>query len=304
MNADLNTLRDIVLWGADRFAAAGLAHTHGMPAPIDEAAYLALSALDMPLDAPDAAFDRQLSTPERDKILSWYDQRIEDRKPASYITRQANFAGLSFYVDERVLVPRSPFAELIDNRFSPWIDPHRVRRILDLCTGSGCIAIACAHAFPEAEVVATDISADALEVADINRRRHGLELRLQLLQSDLFAEVPDTTPFDLIVSNPPDVSTQEMAELDLEFGHEPALGLAAGKEGLDLVIPMLQQARNYLSDDGVLFVELGYTWPMLQQALPQVPFMWLDFEYGGEGIFTLTAAELAHCQAEFDALQL
>jgi len=297
------TLRQVILQGADRFIEAGLSHHQGMPEAIDEAVYLCLSALDMPLDVEDQVFDTEISGDDLARVAGYFDQRIEQRRPASYITGRAMFAGLEFYVDERVLIPRSPFAELIGNHFRPWIDPGRTSRILDLCTGSGCIAIACAMAFPEAEVVASDVSADALEVAAINRQQHGLEQRLELVQSDLFDKLGGEG-FDLIVSNPPYVSLDEMSELDAEFEHEPALGLAAGEHGLDLVIPMLQQARRYLNDDGVLFVELGYSWQELQQRLPDVAFMWLDFEYGGEGIFTLTAAELDRYQSRFDAFQL
>jgi ribosomal protein L3 glutamine methyltransferase len=175
--------------------------------------------------------------------------------------------------------------------------------VLDICTGSGCIAIACACVFPQAAVVAADISSDALAVAAINRDRHVLTERVQLLQSDLFTDVP-AQRFDLIVSNPPYVSLDEMRELNSEFDHEPALGLAAGEQGLDIVIPLLRAARDYLADDGVLVVEVGYTWPVLQQALPMVPFMWLEFEHGGEGVFSLTAQQLQEYQAEFDRCQL
>ncbi len=301
--SELRSIRDMVLWGAQQFEHAELCHTHGMPDALDEAVFLCLSALHRPLDIEQHEFDTVLSDDEKQQVLAAYNRRIEQRIPASYITQSAWFAGLEFYVDERVLIPRSPFAELIDDRFAPWIAEHRVHDVLDLCTGSGCIAIACASAFPDARVVATDLSADALDVAEINRQRHGLQDRLQLLKSDLFDAIP-AQQFDLIVSNPPYVSLEEMSELNAEFDHEPALGLAAGEQGLDIVIPMLRQARDYLKDDGILVVEVGYTWPVLQQALPGVPFMWLEFEFGGEGVFTLTAEQLQQCQSQFDSFQL
>ncbi len=297
-----NSLREAILAGAQQFEQARLGHTHGMPEAIDEAVYLALSALGLPHDLPAGDFDRSLSAEDKNRIAAFYAKRLQ-RIPASYITNRAWFAGLEFYVDERVLIPRSPFAELIGQRFSPWVDASRVHSILDLCTGSGCIAIAIAKAFEQAQVTASDLSADALAVAQINRERHQLQSRLQLIQSDLFESIPPQR-FDLIVSNPPYVSEQEMRELNAEFDHEPALGLAAGEQGLDIVLPLLQQAADYLSDDGVLIVEVGYTWPVLQDALPRVPFMWLEFEYGGEGVFLLTAEQLRRHQADFANAQL
>lgn len=296
-----NTLREAVLSGAGQFEQARLGHYHGMPTAIDEAVYLALSALGLPHDLPAEAFGRSINAEERRRIADYYQQRLL-HKPASYITRSAWFAGLQFYVDERVLIPRSPFAELIGQRFSPWLKAEPAR-ILDLCTGSGCIAIACAKAFEQARVVASDLSADALAVAQINRERHQLQSRLQLMQSDLFVAIP-VQRFDLIVSNPPYVSEQEMRELSAEFDHEPAQGLVAGERGLDIVIPLLQQAGDYLADDGVLVVEVGYTWPVLQEVLPQVPFLWLEFEHGGEGVFLLTAEQLHQHQHDFDNVQL
>ena len=297
------TVRSIILSGAERFTEAGLVFAQGMPEAIDEAVYLCLSALGRPLDMDEAAFDDVLCDEDIHKVNAYYDQRIAERRPASYITRRAMFAGREYYVDERVLIPRSPFAELIENGFRPWVDPGRVTRILDMCTGSGCIAIACAHQFPAAEVTASDISEEALEVARINRSEHGLEDRLTLIRSDLFRDIGQQT-FDVIACNPPYVSEAEMQQLPAEFDHEPSLGLTAGEEGLDLVVPILARARDYLTDDGVLFLELGYTWPDLQQRFPQVPFMWLDFEYGGEGVLTMTARELEAYRSQFEQAEL
>ena len=298
---ELITLRDCIRWGVSTFNAAELSFVQGMPTALDEAVYLCLAALKLPPDFSENYFDCRLTLAERQKVLDFYRQRIELKKPAAYISNEAWFAGLSFYVDERVLIPRSPFAELIEQQFSPWVMDEEVHNILELCTGSGCIAIACAYAFEHANVVASDISADALAVAEINRHHYGLEDRLELVQSDLFENVPNRK-YDLIVSNPPYISEQEMAELSDELKREPALGLAAGEQGLDVVIPMLKQARQFLSDNGVLIIEVGYSWPALEAALPNVPLTWLDFEYGGDGVFMLTAEQLDAHQDDFDAL--
>ncbi len=298
--SELSSIRDLVRWGVSAFNGAGLAFAQGMPDALDEAVYLCLSALQLPPDFSADYFDCKLTFVERKAVLEYYQLRIEEKLPAAYITQQAWFAGLEFYVDKRVLIPRSPFAELIEQHFQPWIEPDRVSSILELCTGSGCIAIACAYAFEEAAIVATDISEDALAVASINRERHGLEARLQLLQSDLYADVPQQS-YDIIVSNPPYVSQAEMAALPAEFDHEPSLALAAGLQGLDMVIPILRGARERLNDHGILVVEVGYSQPMLEQCLPMVPFTWLDFEYGGEGVFMLTAEQLAAHQDDFEA---
>jgi ribosomal protein L3 glutamine methyltransferase len=301
---DLVTLRDLIRWGTSQFNAAELNFVQGMPTAIDEAVYLCLSALHLPPDFSVDYFDCVLTMDERLHVLSMFQQRIEQHKPAAYITNEAWFAGLSFYVDERVLIPRSPIAEMIHQQFSLWSDPDQVNNILDLCTGSGCIAIACAYAFDRAMVDASDISADALAVAEINRRDHGFEDRVQLLESDLFESIPGKR-YDIIVSNPPYVSLQEMAELPAEFEFEPgALALAAGEKGMDIVLPMLVQARDYLTDDGILVVEVGYSKPALEALLPEVPFFWVDFEFGGEGVFVLTANQLDTYQADFERVNI
>ena len=299
--SELHTIRDLVRWGMSQFNRAGLCFAHGMPNALDEAVYLCLATLHLPPDLAEEYFDCRLTHEERRSVLENYRVRLAKRKPAAYITREAWFAGLSFYVDERVLIPRSPIAELIQQQFSPWIDADRVESVLDLCTGSGCIAIACAYAFEQAHIVASDISAGALEVAAVNRTSHGLESRLHLIESDLFEQIPPQH-FDIIVSNPPYVPEREMAELDREFSYEPGKGLAAGKTGMDIVIPILQQAAAYLSDHGILVVEVGYSMPVLVELLPNVPFTWLEFAHGGEGVFLLTAEQLRTCQQMFDAL--
>jgi ribosomal protein L3 glutamine methyltransferase len=241
---------------------------------------------------------------ERLHVLGLFQQRIEHHKPAAYITQEAWFAGLSFYVDERVLIPRSPLAEMISQQFSPWIDAGQVHNILDLCTGSGCIAIASAYAFEQANVDASDVSADALQVAEINQLNHGLEDRLALIESDLFQSIP-AKAYDIIVSNPPYVSIQEMSELPEEFSFEPGeTALAAGETGMDIVLPMLTQARDYMSDTGILVVEVGYSKPALEALLPRVAFTWIDFEFGGEGVFVLTAKQLETYQADFKRVNI
>jgi ribosomal protein L3 glutamine methyltransferase len=296
---DLITLRDLIRWGTSQFNAAELSFTQGMPSAIDEAAYLCLSALHLPPDFSVEYFDCVLTMDERLDVLDLFQQRIVQRKPSAYITNESWFSGLSFYVDERVLIPRSPIAELIQQQFSPWVYPDQVNTILDMCTGSGCIAIACAYAFEQAQVDASDISADALAVAEINRQHHGLESRVNLIESDLFESIP-AKRYDIIVSNPPYVSEAEVEQLAAEFDFEPgSLALTAGKQGLDLVLPMLLKAADFLTDEGVLIVEVGYSQTALEEALPEVPFLWIDFEFGGEGVFLLTAGQLRAHQDDF-----
>ena len=296
---DLITLRDLIRWGTSQFNAADLSFSQGMPTAIDEAAYLCLSALHLPPDFSVEYFDCVLTMEERLNVLDLLQQRI-DHNPSAYITNESWFAGLSFFVDERVLIPRSPIAELIQQQFSPWIYPDQVNNILDLCTGSACIAIACAYAFEDAQIDASDISPDALAVAEINRQNHALQERVNLIESDLFESLAGKR-YDIIVSNPPYVSEQEVAQLPAEFDFEPgALALAAGEDGLDIVLPMLLEAREHLTDEGILVVEVGYSQAALEQVLPDVPFTWIDFEFGGDGVFVLTANQLETYQADFE----
>lgn len=291
----LVTLRDYIRWGASCFAEAGLHFGHGTAGPLDEAAALVLHVLRQPHDLPPHYFAAALTREERRAVVSLIGRRIEERKPLAYLTHEAWFAGLPFYVDERVLVPRSPIAELIEHRFAPWIDPDRVRAILDLCTGSGCIAIACAHAFPDARIDAVDLSPDALAVAVENVSRHRLEYQVTLAESDLFAEL-GTKTYDLIVSNPPYVNRAEWEQLPPEYHAEPRIGLESAENGLQCVRRILQQAVHHLNPSGVVVVEVGSSAEALLAAYPEIPFIWLDFERGGDGVFLLTAEQLRAAQ--------
>ena len=287
----LMTLRDLVRWGASRFNESGLVYGHGTDNALDEALALVLHALHLDHDLPADFLDARVTTVERSRVLDLYRRRADDRVPAAYLTNQARFAGHWYYVDERVLVPRSPIAELIEHRFEPWLEPDTTGRVLDLCTGSGCIAIACAHALPAARVDATELSPAAAEVARRNVVEHGVEDRVEVAVGDLYAPVGSAV-YDLIVSNPPYVNRPDLDALPGEYRHEPELGFAAGEDGLDVVRRILRDAPAHLAPDGILVVEVGGSAPALVDAYPQVPFLWLEFERGGDGVFLLTAQQL------------
>jgi len=287
----VSSLRELIHFGATEFENAALYYGHGTDNALDEAAYLAFFALKKIPDYSDESLDINLSEEDISRVNALFLKRIETRQPAAYLTHEAWFAGLPFYVNENVLVPRSPIAELIEEQFQPWVVVDNVHHVLDLCTGSGCIAIACAKAFPNAKVDAADISKDAISVAQINQQKHQLAERLTIIESDLFSNLQGRR-YDLIVSNPPYVDAEDMANLPDEYTHEPALGLTAGDDGLDLVIPMLRDAKHHLNPEGVLIVEVGNSEQALAEKFPDVPFMWLSFEYGGDGVFMLDVNEV------------
>jgi ribosomal protein L3 glutamine methyltransferase len=264
---------------------------HGTDNARDEAFALVFHVMELPHDAPARALRRKVSSAQRARLDELLTRRVQDRVPLPYLTQQSWFAGLPFFVDERVLIPRSAIAELIERRFAPWVAPSRVRTVLDMGTGSGCIALACAKAFPRARVDATDIDEQALEVAAINRRRLRLTRRVRLIASDHFAALSGES-YDIIVSNPPYVGEREMRGLPREYRHEPRHALASGREGLDSVAIILRSAARHLRPLGLLVVEVGNTERALMRAYPQVPFVWLDFERGGGGVFLLTREQL------------
>lgn len=287
----MRTIRDLIRWGASRFMEAELSFSHGMASALDEAAYLVLHTLHLPVDTPDIYFNSRVTPAERQKVGNILGRRVEERKPAAYLTNEGWFAGLPFYVDERVLVPRSPLAEWVEKQFYPWTDPSQVHNILDLCTGSGCIGIACAYAFTHARVDLSDVSMDALEVAQANIKRHGAQNNVQVVHSDLFEQL-DGKRYDIIVSNPPYVDAEDLSAMSAEFHHEPVLGLEAGQNGLSIAHRILREARKHLTDHGILIVEVGNSQYALEAAYPELPFNWLEFENGGDGVFMLTAEQL------------
>jgi ribosomal protein L3 glutamine methyltransferase len=284
------SVRELIAQGARRLARARVHFGHGTDNAWDESAALVLHALDLTHWVAGRLHRRRASPREAERARSLIGRRIAERIPAVYLTGRTWFAGLELHVDPRVLIPRSPIAELIERRFTPWIEPSRVGRVLDIGTGSGCIAIACAKAFPRSRVDATDISEDALAVAAINVRRHRLAARVRLVKSEHFRALGGRR-YDIIVSNPPYVGARELAGLPPEYAHEPELALAAGLDGLSSVRTILQQAREHLRARGVLVVEVGNTERRVQRAFPRTPFTWLQFERGGGGVFLLSAAQ-------------
>lgn len=282
-----NTIATYIAKVQKQLAAAKLYFGHGTDNPETEAIFLIFSVMNIPMNCSDPAVaHRQLTIGQRRKIDALVERRIKERKPAAYLTHEAWFAGLPFFVDGRVLIPRSPFAELIEQRFQPWIAPRKVKRILDIGTGSGCIAIACAKAFPKAKVDAVDISPAALKVARRNVKRHKVASRVRLFCSDVFSEIKNQK-YDVIISNPPYVLTQEFASLPKEYRHEPKIALAAGKEGLNIVDKILQDAAKFLTSSGILLVEVGNAAANLIQHYPHLQFIWLEFASGESEIFLL-----------------
>lgn len=298
---ELHTIQDILRWSMSQFNAANIYYGHGTDNPWDEAMQLVLPTLNLPLDCPEALFSSRLTLTERLAIIERVICRVDERIPAAYLTNRSWFCGHEFYVDERVLIPRSPIAELINNHFDGIINDEP-ENILDLCTGSGCIAIACAYEFPEATVDAVDISTDVLAVTEMNIENHGLSHRVFPLMSDLFNDLPGVK-YDLIVTNPPYVDQEDMDSLPEEFKVEPELALASGTDGLDLTRRILAQAPEHLNENGVLICEVGNSMVHLMDQFPNVPFTWLSFEFGGDGIFMLTREQLVEHHDEFKSFE-
>ncbi|HET7811342.1 MAG TPA: 50S ribosomal protein L3 N(5)-glutamine methyltransferase [Steroidobacteraceae bacterium] len=296
MRARAASVAELIASAQRRMQRARLCFGHGTDNARDEAAALVYHVMRLPHDSPASVLRRRANAAQRTNFEALLKRRIAERVPLSYLTHEAWFAGLRFYVDERVLIPRSPFAELIERRFAPWVKPRAVTRILDIGTGSGCIALALAKAFPRARVDAVDVDRDALAVAEINRRRLRLTRRVRLIESDHFAALSRDS-YDIIASNPPYVGMREMRGLPREYRHEPASALAAGRDGLDSVAVILREAAQHLRPRGVLVVEVGNTERALMRAYPRLPFTWLDFERGGGGVFLLTREQLLRAAA-------
>ncbi len=291
-SASLKTVRDCLRFSVSRFNEAKLFFGHGSENAYDEATYLILHTLNLPLDRLEPFLDAKLTQSEINDVLDIIERRTEQRFPAAYLTNQAWLGDYSFYVDERVIVPRSFIAELLHKQLSPWIKyPESVSNVLDMCTGSGCLAILAAHAFPEAHIDAIDISADALDVAQYNVTDYAMEDRISLIESDMFAKLKGRK-YDLIVCNPPYVDAPSVAALPQEYKYEPKLSLGSGTDGLDATRTILDQAKQYLSDNGILVVEIGHNRDALEAAFPALPFIWLDVSAGDEFVFMLNRNDL------------
>lgn len=290
--AELVTVRDWIRYAVTRFNRAGCFYGHGLQDAYDEAVYLVLHTLALPLDRLDPFLDACIPSDEREAIYEVIEKRAADRLPAAYITGEAWLGDFRFQVDPRVIIPRSYFAELLQDGFSPWIqDPEAVSLAMDMCTGSGCLAILMAHAFPNAHIVAVDISEDALDVARANIADYGLEDRITLVRSDGFKAVPEQA-FDFILSNPPYVTREAMEALPPEYLHEPGLALGSGEDGLDLVRQLLADAPRYLKPEGILAVEVGHNRSIMDEAFPQLAPTWLSAPSGDDKVFLLTAGQL------------
>jgi ribosomal protein L3 glutamine methyltransferase len=298
-DGQLSSIRDFILWGERRFIDAELFFGHGTDNALDESAALVLKVVEQPYGLSEEAFDIELSERQKMQVTELVEKRIKERQPIAYLVGEAMFAGLPYYVDERVLVPRSPIAELILEQFSPWVVADKVNNILDLCTGSGCIAIACSHAFPSVAVDAVDLSTDALDVCRINIDKHEKIDKVKAIESDLFDSLVGHR-YDIIVSNPPYVCIAEWEALPEEFHYEPDMGFKGGESGLDLVDKILNEAASHLNPNGILIVEVGSSAEALLEKYPMVPFCWLEFEFGGDGVFLLTAEQLIECQLYFN----
>jgi ribosomal protein L3 glutamine methyltransferase len=288
----LHTLRDLLRFAVSQFNKAGLFFGHGSATAFDEAVYLVLSTLHLPLDQLEPFLDAHLTPAEKTQVLHMIERRVIEKKPAAYLTNEAWLGDYRFYIDERVIVPRSFIAELLQTQLVPWInDPDELHSALDLCTGSGCLAILLAHAFNNVRIDAVDISTNALEVALRNVTDYSLQEKIRLVQSDLFSSLSEQR-YDLIISNPPYVNAESMANLPKEYRHEPQIALASGDDGLDATRVILHQAANHLNEQGILIVEIGHNRKLLEQAFPRTPFTWLETSAGDEFVFLLKRSQL------------
>ena len=287
----MKTLADFLYWTEEYFIANKLVFGHGTDNAWDEAVAIAMHVLHLSQDVSKDVLTRELLSNEKEALLDLVNRRVSECIPVPYLTNEAWFCGDRYYVDKRVIIPRSPFAELIKNKFQPWVKVQSVYNILDLCTGSGCIAIACAKAFPLAKVDAVDISQDVLDVTNYNIQQHKIEGRVHAVHSDLFQNLTEKK-YDLIISNPPYVSAKEHYCLPHEYQHEPKLALVSGSDGLDCTKEILNHAYDFLQPNGLLFVEVGNGWKILSSQYPSLPLQWLTFANGGEGVFMLTKDQL------------
>ena len=294
------TVESLIKETANKFNESNLTFGHGTDNAIDEAAYLIFGYLDLNHDKAEEAYQKTISNEDLIEIDKLIDCRINQNRPVAYLINKAWFVGLEFFVDERVLVPRSPLAELIANKLRPWADDKLVTRALDMGTGSGCIAIALGKFFPDIEIDAIDYSPEALQVANINLEYHKMTDRINLIESDFFSNLPEyqySNYYDLIISNPPYVDQEDINNMAPEFHHEPILGLASGKDGLESVKILLRESCKYLRDNGLLIVEVGNSRQALEEFYPTLPFIWIDFMLGGEGVFLLMKSDLvAHME--------
>lgn len=289
---ELFTIRDWLRFAVSQFESSDIFYGHGTDNAYDEAVWLVMSALHLPMDTLNNFFDARLTMQERNKLASLLEQRISQHTPTAYLVKEAWLQGLKFYVDERVLIPRSFIAELLNDDLSPWIEfPELIESAADICTGSGCLGILLASAFPNAAVDVVDISADALDVANINIANYGLEQQVSAIQSDMFSALHGKK-YDVIISNPPYVAAPAMATLPAEYRNEPQIALGSGTDGLDHTHTLLREAAHYLNDNGILIVEIGHNREALEAAYPNMVFTWLEVSSGNEFVFLVTKAQL------------
>lgn len=292
ITTELFTIRDWIRFAVSKFEASDIFYGHGTDNGYDEAVWLIMSALHLPMDTLDNFFDARLTEAERTKLADFIEQRISKHTPTAYLLKEAWLQGLKFYVDERVLIPRSFIAELLNNDLSPWIEfPELIESAADICTGSGCLGILLASAFPNAAIDVIDISQDAIDVANINIANYGLEAQITAIKSDMFSALSGKK-YDVIISNPPYVDAPAMAALPAEYRNEPQLALGSGEAGLDHTHTILREAANYLTDDGILIVEIGHNREALEAAYPNIVFNWLEVSSGNEFVFLLTKSQL------------